>query len=177
VVFGLFALNLDKIVASKEELGDVAAIVVSQVKLSSWVLPFIAVQIENEVVKDNKLPASFHRDIDFFWSEGLELSAVYHLRGFDVAERELIANPVNSLCYDHHQDEGEKASKSKKLSLITLQNAIKVFEAPVCDCNVADQKHEVASKTMDFCDDFDLFLFSPIFVAVVKFHNAYSKNA
>ena len=82
---GLFALNLDKIVASKEEFGDVAAIVVSQVKLSSWVLPFIAVQIENEVVEDNKLHASFHRDIDFFWSKRLELSAAYHLRGFDMA--------------------------------------------------------------------------------------------
>lgn len=110
-MIGPFSLNLYQVVASKEEFGDVSTIVMSQVELSSWMNPLIAVQIENKIVENNKLQASFNRDVNLFWREGLDLSSSYHLRGLYMAKRELIADSVDCLSDDYHEDEGEKASK------------------------------------------------------------------
>ena len=119
MVFGPFTLNLDQVVASEEKFGDVSTIIMSQVELSTWMNPLVAVQIENKIVKDNKSQACFNRDVNLFWREGLDLSSSYHFRGLYMAKRELIADSVDCLSDNHHEDKGEKASKPKEHSFIS----------------------------------------------------------
>ena len=57
--------GIHKVVTSEKELGDVSAEVVHQVELATRVLVnVIVVQLEDQVVKDDQLPALGHLVID-----------------------------------------------------------------------------------------------------------------
>ena len=60
---------LNERVATIEKLADVAAKVLLEYKLSTWVQPFVTIQVQNEIVEDEQRYSSSHSLVNLLRSE------------------------------------------------------------------------------------------------------------
>ena len=95
--------HLDQVVAAKEELRDVSAIVVGQVEFATRVEPLVPIQVKHKVVKNDELFSILHLLINFFRGEGLNLAAFasLYLWSIDFTARVIVAKAINRLKNDH----------------------------------------------------------------------------
>ena len=63
-----------------------------QIKLSTWVIPLVAINVEHSIVKEDQFLAIFDMSIDFFRCVILECSVAYGFR--DMPERELVSYAI-----------------------------------------------------------------------------------
>ena len=101
--------SLDERVAAIEEFTDVSAVVLSENKFATWVETFVALQVKDEVVKDEERHASDHAFVNLLTRESQDIFAVFGL----TARRThghislAIGAPVEAL--KDHDDQAESA--------------------------------------------------------------------
>ena len=174
-------LLLDQCVATVVELGAVAAKVLNQCELSTWVLPLVAVSVEDEVVEDDELFSTLNGYIDLLCRVLLLLLLVLSSALLGRGELHLICLsrcqiltlcllPVKVLADEDQVEEEEEAEDAKGNILLLLEVGKAVGEGAAENNHIAEEEDEVAGPAMDLADYGSSFLFRPLLVTVVETH-------
>ena len=108
--------DVDQLVASKEEFGDVPANVVHQIELATRVDQLIALQVEHKVVKDHERPAKGDLLIDVSGFKDGEFTKVFvDERVLDMPHRVLVSHSVAALTDSHQHDKDSQTEDAEHL--------------------------------------------------------------
>ena len=169
------ALGLDKRIAAVIELRYVSAKVLDQRELSSWVLPFIAVCVEDEVVENDELFAALHLDINHLRRVHLHICYVFVARVGQLVLRvdsgKVVAACLSAVEIFADQDqvyEEEEAANAGWDILGLLEVSEAVSDGTTKDDHIGVKENEIADPAMDLRDNGCFLFLGPLLVAVVE---------
>ena len=170
------ALLLDQRIPTVIELRYVSAKVFDQSELSSWVLSFIAVCVEDEIVENDKLLSAFDLNIDHLRRVHLHICYIFVVHCVGQLVLFVDAGKVVAACLsaveifaDQDQIYEEKEATDAGWDVLCLLKVSKaVSDGTTEDDHIGVKENKIADPAMDLCDDSSFLLFGPLLVTVVE---------